>query len=139
MSSILSRSVYLLVQLTCVARIYQVYEQSAERLLEDELPNMLASASASPVGLPVNHFHALYDHQFPASSYHHHHHEGGDHPGGAGYPDTVGGGGDFDNQNSDAYMTQLQGKTARNPPTHSHTLTRTHGSTPLVMGLGKRA
>ncbi|KAL9707268.1 hypothetical protein quinque_010786 [Culex quinquefasciatus] len=95
-------------KLTCVARIYQVYEQSAERLLEDELPNMLASASASPVGLPVNHFHALYDHQFPASSYHHHHHEGGDHPGGAGYPDTVGGGGDFDNQNSDAYMTQLQ-------------------------------
>lgn len=81
---------------TCVARIYNVYEQRTERTLEDERPNMLAaSASASPVGLNVNshHIHSLYE-QFPASSYHH--------------LDTGGGGGDFDNQNSDAYMTQLQ-------------------------------
>lgn len=83
---------------TCVARIYNVYEQRTERTLEDERPNMLAasaSASASPVGLNVNnhHIHSLYE-QFPASSYHH--------------LDSGGGGGDFDNQNSDAYMTQLQ-------------------------------
>ena len=86
-------------QFTCVARIYNVYEQRTERTLDDERPNMLAasaSASASPVGLNVNnhHIHSLYE-QFPASSYHH--------------LDSGGGGGDFDNQNSDAYMTQLQG------------------------------
>lgn len=79
-------------KVTCVARIYNVYEQNSERTLEDERPNILTSASASPVGLNVNQIHSLYD-QFPASSYHHH---------------DIGGGGDFDNQNSDAYMTQLQ-------------------------------
>ncbi|XP_055642208.1 uncharacterized protein LOC129779003 isoform X2 [Toxorhynchites rutilus septentrionalis] len=76
---------------TCVARIHNVYEQRSEMYLEDERPNMLASASASPVGLSANYIHSLYD-QLPASSYHHH---------------DAGGGGDFDNQNSDAFMTQL--------------------------------
>ncbi|XP_058817963.1 uncharacterized protein LOC131681264 [Topomyia yanbarensis] len=78
---------------TCVARIHNVYEQRTERYVEDERPNTLAPASASPVGLSVNYIHSLYD-QFPASSYHHHDHGGS--------------GGDFDNQNSDAYMTQIQ-------------------------------
>ncbi|XP_055539335.1 uncharacterized protein LOC129726538 [Wyeomyia smithii] len=79
---------------TCVARIHSVYEQRTERFVEDEQPNILASASASPpLGMSINYIHSLYD-QFPASSYHHHDHGGS--------------GGDFDNQNSDAYMTQLQ-------------------------------
>ncbi|XP_055595207.1 uncharacterized protein LOC129745866 [Uranotaenia lowii] len=79
---------------TCLARIYNIYEQRAERIIEDERPNLLSAASAAPVGLSANYIHSLYD-QFPASSYHL---DGGG-----------GGGGDFDqNQNSDAYMTQLQ-------------------------------
>ncbi|XP_058449706.1 LOW QUALITY PROTEIN: cell adhesion molecule 2-like [Malaya genurostris] len=66
---------------TCVAKIYNIYEQRTERYVEDEQPNTFASVS--PVGLSVNYIHSLYD-QFPASSYHHHDHSGG--------------GGDFDNQ-----------------------------------------
>uniref|UniRef100_A0A182TNB1 Ig-like domain-containing protein n=1 Tax=Anopheles melas TaxID=34690 RepID=A0A182TNB1_9DIPT len=75
---------------SCIAVIYDVYEQRVDRWIEDERPKLMA-ASASPVGLnPVNYVHSIYDQSSAASSYHHH--------------DSS----DFDNQNSDAYMTQIQ-------------------------------
>ncbi|XP_049538605.1 uncharacterized protein LOC125952889 [Anopheles darlingi] len=75
---------------SCVAKIHDVYEQRVDRLAEDERPKLMA-ASAAPVGLnPVNYVHSSYD-QSSASSYHHHD------------------GTDFDNQNSDAYMTHIKG------------------------------
>uniref|UniRef100_A0A182F1W7 Uncharacterized protein n=2 Tax=Anopheles albimanus TaxID=7167 RepID=A0A182F1W7_ANOAL len=75
---------------SCVAKIHDVYEQRVDRLAEDERPKLMA-ASAAPVGLnPVNYVHSSYD-QSSASSYHHHD------------------GSDFDNQNSDAYMTHIKG------------------------------
>ncbi|KFB46626.1 AGAP009829-PA-like protein [Anopheles sinensis] len=77
---------------SCVAKIHDVYEQRVDRWIEDERPKLLA-ASASPVGLnPVNYVHSIYDQSSASSSYHHHD------------------GSDFDNQNSDAYMTHIQGK-----------------------------
>uniref|UniRef100_A0A182NC03 Ig-like domain-containing protein n=1 Tax=Anopheles dirus TaxID=7168 RepID=A0A182NC03_9DIPT len=80
---------------SCVAKIHDVYEQRVDRWIEDERPKLLA-ASASPVGLnPVNYVHSIYDQSSAASSYHHHD------------------GSDFDNQNSDAYMTQIQGNSRR--------------------------
>ncbi|XP_052897128.1 uncharacterized protein LOC128304045 [Anopheles moucheti] len=76
---------------SCIAKIHDVYEQRVDRWIEDERPKLMA-ASASPVGLnPVNYVHSIYDQSSAASSYHHHD------------------GSDFDNQNSDAYMTQIQG------------------------------
>ncbi|XP_052864508.1 uncharacterized protein LOC128271111 [Anopheles cruzii] len=75
---------------SCVAKIHDVYEQRVDRWAEDERPKLMM-ASAAPVGPnPVNYVHTSYD-QSSASSYHHHD------------------GSDFDNQNSDAYMTHIQG------------------------------
>ncbi|XP_049277128.1 uncharacterized protein LOC125760743 isoform X2 [Anopheles funestus] len=80
---------------SCIAKIHDVYEQRVDRWIEDERPKLMA-ASASPVGLnPVNYVHSIYDQSSAASSYHHHD------------------GSDFDNQNSDAYMTQIQGSANR--------------------------
>uniref|UniRef100_A0A8W7P819 Uncharacterized protein n=1 Tax=Anopheles coluzzii TaxID=1518534 RepID=A0A8W7P819_ANOCL len=72
----------------------------------------LMAASASPVGLnPVNYVHSIYDQSSAASSYHHH--------------DSS----DFDNQNSDAYMTQIQGDM-------SSTASRAGGAERIILTVG---
>ncbi|XP_041779079.1 uncharacterized protein LOC121597410 [Anopheles merus] len=96
---------------SCIAVIYDVYEQRVDRWIEDERPKLMA-ASASPVGLnPVNYVHSIYDQSSAASSYHHH--------------DSS----DFDNQNSDAYMTQIQGDM-------SSTASRPGGAERIILTLG---
>uniref|UniRef100_A0A6E8VZW5 Ig-like domain-containing protein n=3 Tax=gambiae species complex TaxID=44542 RepID=A0A6E8VZW5_ANOCL len=96
---------------SCIAVIYDVYEQRVDRWIEDERPKLMA-ASASPVGLnPVNYVHSIYDQSSAASSYHHH--------------DSS----DFDNQNSDAYMTQIQGDM-------SSTASRAGGAERIILTLG---
>uniref|UniRef100_A0A182Q8G2 Ig-like domain-containing protein n=1 Tax=Anopheles farauti TaxID=69004 RepID=A0A182Q8G2_9DIPT len=108
---------------SCVAKIHDVYEQRVDRWIEDERPKLLA-ASASPVGLnPVNYVHSIYDQSSAASSYHHHD------------------GSDFDNQNSDAYMTQIQGDMSSSAPSAPGgriiltlgVLHLVHGPAPAVM------
>jgi hypothetical protein len=74
-------------QITCLSRLYELYQDTSEKYIEEDNPHVLL-ASASPVGINVNLYHS-YD-QVPSSLH-----------------DSE------NNEQSDAYMTGVQGKFGR--------------------------